>query len=223
MSRLLLLGALGLAACVRVEAGTDPEALGYGPGTPAAAHGYDEDPNPRPAPTPWTPPERTGALGLGQLMERATLDKSAEIERVCRHLASLSSERLDLSACYARYRVERVFRVITEWKTLAGCVEAAKDLDAVAACERATPRVFGPLAEYPRESATCMHLFALIITEEYGTEPVLSRDDLLEFEPLLRECVDSFVDERDGRTPAEYVAMLDCIDRAETTEAAEAC
>jgi len=215
------------AACVRVEAGTDPEPLGYGPGAHAMlSAGYDPDPVPRPAPTPWTPPARE--LGFSFAPEPApTLEPvpyNDDLQRVCTHLATLSSSPVDQETCLAHYRIERVFRSIANWKTLAGCLTAAADQSAVEACMQATPRAFGPIAEYPRESEVCMHILAITIVEQLGPEPMLDDTRLLEFETLLQDCVDSLVtEERADRKPAEYVKMLECIEQARTTAAAEAC
>ena len=69
-----------------------------------------------------------------------------------------------------------------------------------------------------------MHVFALTLLDELGPEPMLDTEGLREFEPLLHECVDSFViEDRAERTPSDYVEMLDCIERARTTAAAQAC
>ena len=90
--------------------------------------------------------------------------------------------------------------------------------------ERATPPAFEPIAEYPRESAACLHLFALLILEEMGAEPMLEAEDFAEFEPLVRQCVDGLVGEaRKDRNPTEYIDVLDCIERAQTSPAVEAC
>ncbi len=213
-------------ACVRVEAGTDPEPLGYGPGPQASlAAGYDPDPAPRPAPTPWTPPVSELAFVFDFEDAAAPADEPVpyndDLVRVCEQLSSFTG---DAERCLQRYRIERVFRTIAQWKTLAACLEAASDVAAVDACERATPRAFAPIAAYPRESEVCMHIFAITIVEQLGAEPMLELDRLVEFEQLLRECVDSLVDdERADRTPSEYAQMLECIERARTTGAAEAC
>lgn len=214
-------------ACVRVEAGTDPESLGYGPGAHAMlAAGYDPDPVPRPAPTPWTPPARE--LGFAFEFEppppTEPIPYNDDLMQVCEHLASFPEPKPDRDACLARYRIERVFRSIADWKTLAACIQKASDPADVGACERATPRVFAPITEYPRESEVCMHIFAVALVEELGAETMLDNERIAEFEQLLHECVDSLVtEERADRSPAEYVEMLDCFQRARTTAAAELC
>jgi hypothetical protein len=220
-------------ACVRVEAGTDPEPLGYGPGAHATlSSGYDPDPVPRPAPTPWAPPRSELAFGFGTEEEPAgppePVPYNDDLVRVCQHLASIATApeggSFDQETCLARHRIERVFRSITHWKTLAACLEAAKTEPEIAACTSATPRTFGPIAEYPRESEVCMHIFAITIVEQLGAEPMLDDARLLEFESLLQECVDSLViEERADRKPAQYVEMLECMERSRTTTAAEAC
>ena len=228
-----ILTPLLITACVRVEAGTDPEPLGYGPGAQAMlAAGYDPDPVPRPAPTPWTPPARE----MGFVFDFEPPDETppepipynADLEQVCDHLATFTADpdepAYNRDACLARYRVERVFRSIADWKTLAACLENASDAAAADTCERATPRVFGPIAEYPRESEVCMHIFAVTIVEQLGAEPMLDSERIAEFEDLLGECVDSLVtEERADRKLSEYVEMLECMERARTTAAAEAC
>jgi hypothetical protein len=234
----MLLPTVWLAlACTRVESGVDPEPLGYGPGPQASlASGYDPDPVPRPTPTPWTPPARDlhrepiGSLGqLGQQIEATPtnagpIPHTADVLRVCDRRASLGDAPSERDACLRRYRIARVFRSIGNWKTLVSCIDASSNLAAVDACERATPPAFEPIAAYPRESAVCSHLFALLILEEMGAEPMLETEDFAEFEPLVRECVDGLVDDtRDERNPAEYIELLDCIDRAQTSAAAEAC
>jgi hypothetical protein len=215
------------AACVRVEAGTDPEPLGYGPGAHASlAAGYDVDPVPRPAPTPWTPPARelAGHFMVEPPQPTGPVPYNDDLIRVCKQLGTLQPEGFEPDACLARYRVERVFRSIADWKTLAACLEAAPDSAAVEACLRATPRAFGSVGEYPRESDVCMHIFAITIVEQLGAEPMLDDERLREFESLLHECVDSLVtEERADRKPAEYVKMLECIERARTTAEAEVC
>ncbi|MFO7561551.1 MAG: hypothetical protein R6X02_02810 [Enhygromyxa sp.] len=212
---------------MRVEAGTDPEPLGYGPGPHAAlSTGYDSEPVSRPAPTPWTPPARELAAGFtpAQPQPPGPVPYNDDLIRVCKQLGELQGPSFEPDACLARYRIERVFRSIADWKTLAACLEAAEDEAAVEACLRASPRAFAPIAEYPRESEVCMHIFAITIVEQLGPEPMLDGERLQEFEPLLRECVDSLVDEeRADRKPAEYVKMLECIERARTTAQAEVC
>lgn len=237
----LVLPAVLLAlACVRVESGVDPEPLGYGPGPQASlASGYDPDPVPRPTPTPWTPPARElhgkpiGRVGqpIGSLGEPTEATPSAEpvphtadVLRVCERRATLGDATSQRDACLRRYRIARVFRSIGKWKSLVSCIDASRDLAAVDACERATPPAFQPNTEYPRESAVCMHLFALLILEEMGAEPMLEPDDFAEFEPLVRECIDELVGEtRNDRNPTEYIELLDCVDRAQTSASAEAC
>lgn len=221
-------------ACVHVESGTDPLALGYGPGAHATlSSGYDPDPVPRPAPAPWTPPSRTLASDYAAAVSPVAqpVPYNDDLLQVCAHIGGLLPPTPDAAAgarrteaCLQHYRVERVFRPIVDWKTLATCLGAAKDDAAIAACERATPRVFGPIAEYPRESEVCMHIFAITILEQLGAEPMLDAERLTEFEELLQECVNSLVtDERDDRNPSEYVEMLQCIEMSRTTAAAEAC
>ena len=222
-------------ACVRVEAGTDPGPLGYGPGSEAMlAWGYDQDPAPRPAPSPWNPPRRLAGPSVAvEPVATGPVPYNDDILAVCEHLSTVagapvvepaSEAGFDLEACYATQRVARVFRPLSDWKRLAACVEAAADAEAVSACAAATPPVFGPITEHPRESAVCLHIFAITIVEQLGPEPMLDRDRLAEFEPLLRDCVDSLVvEERADRSPAEYATMLACIERARTTVAAEAC
>lgn len=223
---IVTLGGLMLG-CVRVEAGTDPEPLGYGPGAHAMlAAGYDANPVSREAPTPWTPPTRQ--LGYAAEPERPPATEPVpyndDLVQVCNHLITLSSPPAELDSCLAHYRIERVFRPIASWKSLAACLQSAADQAAVATCLSTTPRAFGPLAEYPRESQVCMHIFALTIVEELGPEPMLDQARLVEFQPLLQDCVDSLVvEERADHKPAEYVQMLECIERARTTAAAESC
>jgi hypothetical protein len=222
---------LVISGCVRVEAGTNPELLGYGPGAHAMlASGYEPDPVPRPAPTPWTPPTRQLGFAFEPEPPATTepVPYNEDLVQVCNHLATLatnaSAVEFALESCLARYRIERVFRSIANWKTLAGCLQAAADQPAVEACMQATPRVFGPIAEYPRESEVCMHIFAITIVEQLGPEPMLDDSRILEFQSLLQECVDSLVvDERADRKPGEYVEMLECIERARTPTAAETC
>lgn len=226
---LLLVTSLFVAslACVRVESGTDPKPLGYGPGAHAMlSAGYDAEPVSRPAPTPWTPPRSQLGHTFAPAEPSTTepVPYNDDLVRVCEHLGTLGSEGFDPATCLARYRIERVFRPIAEWKSVAACLEAAADLPAVDACLAASPRAFGPIAEYPRESEVCMHIFAITIVEQLGAEPMLDAERLHEFESLLRECVDSLVtEERTDRKPAEYVEMLECIERSPTTSAAEAC
>jgi hypothetical protein len=214
-------------ACVRVEAGTEPEPLGYGPGAHAMlTAGYDPNPVSRPAPTPWTPPARE--LGFSYEPEPTQpigpVPWNDDLVQICKHLGTLPSAPADPEVCLARYRVERVFRSITDWKKLAACLGATDSDAAVETCVRATPRAFGPVANFPRESEVCMHIFAITIVEQLGAEPMLDDERLLEFETLLVECVDSLVvEERANRTPTEYVEMLDCMQRARTTVAAETC
>jgi hypothetical protein len=216
-----------VGGCRSVISGVDPEPLGYGPGPAAGlASGYDPNPVPRPAPTPWTPPPRHEAspMSLGEMMEASEpIEYAADVVEVCEHLATFDAST-DREACLRSYRIARVFRTIGDWKTLAACIAASSDAAAVAACEQATPPAFGPVAEYPRESAVCMHVFTLTILEQIGPQPMLDTPALLEFQPLLHNCVDSLVvEERADRNPAEYVEMLDCIERARTSTAAEAC
>jgi hypothetical protein len=224
----ILVLALG---CRPVESGVDPEPLGYGPGPHLSlASGYDSDPVPRPAPTPWTPPTREDgdrAANLGELIASTPTEPippTADVLRVCDQRAKLGDAAGEREACLRRYRIARVFRSIGNWKTLVSCIEASPDRAAIDACERTTPPAFEPVAEYPRESGVCMHLFALLILEEMGAEPMLETEDFAEFEPLVRECVDSLVSEtRKNRNPTEYVEVLDCIERAQTSPAAETC
>jgi hypothetical protein len=193
--------------------------------------GYDPELASRPAPTPWNPPARQ--LGFSFEVQPPPVTEPVpyndDLVRVCDHLATIEPAPTEpapteLELCLARYRIERVFRSIANWKTLAGCLESAADQSAVEACMRVTPRVFGPIAEYPRESEVCMHIFAITIVEQLGPEPMLDDPRLLEFGVLLQDCVNSLVtEERVDRTPAEYVTMLECIERARTTAAAEAC
>jgi hypothetical protein len=228
---LVLLVAIG---CPRVESGIDPEPLGYGPGPRASlASGYDPDPVPRPTPTPWTPPssehhpEPNGNLGERAEAAPAStkpIPPTADVLRVCERRATLGDAASERDACLHRYRIARVFRSIGNWKSLVSCIDASPDRSAVDACERATPPAFEPSTEYPRESAVCMHLFALLILEEMGAEPMLESEDFAEFEPLVRECIDGLVGEtRNDRNPTEYIELLDCIDRAQTSATAEAC
>lgn len=223
-----------LLACTRVESGVDPEALGYGPGPHLSlASGYDPDPVPRPAPTPWTPPARESQepvpLSIGELMEAATvasepIPPTADVLRVCDRRAALGDPTSERDACLHRYRIARVFRSIGNWKTLVACIEASPDRSAADACERTTPAAVQPIAEYPRESAVCLHLFTLLILEEMGAEPMLDSEDFAQFEPLVGECVDGLVGEtRRDRNPTEYAEVLACIERAQTSAAAEAC
>jgi hypothetical protein len=222
----------GASACVHVEAGTDPQPLGYGPGPNAQlAAGYDPDPVTRPAPSPWTPPPRELGFVLSRAKDgaREPVPYNDDLLRVCKHLATLSDAGTgtgdeEPAACHARYQVERVFRPIVRWKTLAACLEAAGDADAVEACVLATPRVVAPIAAYPRESGACMHMFTVMLVEQLGAEPMLNADQLLEFEPLLSNCVDSLINEaRPARKPGAYAAMLTCIEAARTTDAIEGC
>jgi hypothetical protein len=225
----ILMLALG---CRPVESGVDPEPLGYGPGPHVSlASGYDSDPVPRPAPTPWTPPARDDearVANLGELIASTPplqpIPDTADVLRVCDQRAKLGDAAGERESCLRRYRIARVFRSIGNWKTLVSCIEASPDRAAIDACERTTPPAFEPVAEYPRESGVCMHLFALLILEEMGAEPMLETEDFAEFEPLVRECVDGLVGEtRKDRNPTEYVEVLDCIERAQTSPAAEAC
>lgn len=219
-------------ACTRVVGGVDPEPLGYGPGPHRSlASGYDPDPVPRPTPTPWTPPARAG------LDERASdpgaqvlttvptpIPHTADVLRVCDRRAALGEPAAERDACLHHYRIARVFRSIGAWKTLVACIEASPDRAAVDACERTTPIAVEPIAEHPRESAVCMHLFALLILEEMGAEPMLESKDFADFGPLVRECVDGLVGEtREGHSPTEYAAILACIEAAQTSAEAEAC
>jgi hypothetical protein len=223
----LSLALVASAACVRVEAGTDPEPLGYGPGAHATlSAGYDVDPAPRPAPTPWTPPARELAANFAfePPQPAGPVPYNDDLIRVCQKLAAIEGASFEPDACLARYRIERVFRSIADWKSLAVCLESAPDRSTVDACLQATPRAFAPISEYPRESEVCMHIFAITIVEQLGAEPMLDDERLREFDPLLQECVDSLVtEERAKRKPAEYVKMLDCIERARTTAQAEVC
>jgi hypothetical protein len=217
--------------CRHVESGVDPEPLGYGPGPHISlASGYESDPAPRPAPTPWTPPAHDGSdriANLGELVAEPTAEPiphTADVLRVCDRRAKLGEAVGEREACLRRYRIARVFRSIGDWKTLVSCTDASPDRVAIDACERTTPPAFELPAEYPRESAVCLHLFALLILEEMGAEPMLATEDFAEFEPLVRECVDGLVGEtRKDRNPTEYVEVLDCIERAQTSPAAEAC
>jgi hypothetical protein len=214
-----------------VESGTDPKPLGYGPGAHAMlSAGYDPDPVPRPAPTPWTPPRSEFAMPSEpeQAGPVEPVPYNDDLVRVCQHLASISSKpesgTFDQEHCLAHYRIERVFRPIAKWKTLATCLEATDGEPAIAACMSASPRAFAPIAEYPRESEVCMHIFAITIVEQLGAEPMLDDARLFEFESLLADCVNSLVvEERADRKPAQYVQMLECIERSRTTTAAEAC
>jgi hypothetical protein len=215
-------------ACSRVESGIDPEALGYGPGPHRSlAAGYDPDPVPRPAPTPWTPPDRDGLGEPDQQVPTIApepIPHTADVLRVCDRRAALGDPASERDACLHHFRIARVFRSIGDWKTLVSCIEASPDRPTADACERTTPAAVEPIAEYPRESAVCMHLFALLILEEMGAEPMLESEDFAGFEPLVRECVDGLVSEtRKNRNPTEYVEVLDCIERAQTSPAAEAC
>lgn len=216
---------------MHVESGTDSEALGYGPGPEVLlAAGYDSDPVPRPAPAPWTPPTRepgfflaVSAQGSGGSPERP-VPYNEDLERVCKHLTTLEPAASQRRSCRARYRIERVFRTIANWKTLAACIETAADLDAVGACELETPRAFGPNVEYPRESAVCMHIFALAIVKQLGPEPMLNSERLLEFGGHVETCVTELVTgSRADRNPSEYVEMLECIEDSRTVTAADAC
>lgn len=216
-------------ACTRTESGVDPESLGYGPGPQASlASGYDPDPVPRPTPTPWMPPardpHREPIANLGEIVDTEPIPHTADVLRVCERRAALGDTARDRDACLSRYRIARVFRSIGDWKRLVSCIDASPELAAVDACERATPLAFEPSGEYPRESAVCMHLFALLILEEMGAEPMLELDDFARFEPLVGECVGGLVGEtRDDRNPTEYIELLECIERARTSAAAEAC
>jgi hypothetical protein len=166
---------------------------------------------------------------LGQLLETSTasaqpIPHTADVLRVCERRAALGVAAGERDACLRRYRIARVFRSIGDWKNLVSCIDASPDLAAVDACERATPPAFEPNGEYPRESTVCMHLFALLILEEMGAEPMLAADDFARFEPLVRECVAGLVNEtRKDRSPSEYIELLDCIERAHTSAASEAC
>lgn len=219
--------------CRPVASGVDPEQLGYGPGPHAdLASRYDEDPVPRPAPTAWTPPERQPIPvqpppELGSPAPVEPVPHVADVVRVCEHLAGFgggSEPKSERDACLRRYRVARLFRTIGSWKTLVACIESAGDPAAVTACEAMTPPVFSPGEDYPRETGACLHLFALLIVEEMGAEPMFEREDILDFEPLVRECVDALVTEtRKKRSPSEYAEMLTCVAQAETSAVAEAC
>lgn len=233
---LLTISLLALG-CPRVESGVDPEPLGYGPGPQASlASGYDPDPVPRPTPTAWTPPARDvdqqvrqPILGVGELMDAASantepIPHTADVLRVCERRATLGDAAVERDACLRHYQIARVFRSIGNWKTLASCIAASPDLQAIDACERATLPAVEPDSEYPRESAACMHLFALLILEEMGAEPMLETEDFAEFEPLVRDCIDGLVGEtRSERNPTEYIELLDCIDRAQTSASVDAC
>lgn len=210
--------------CHRVVSGVDPEPLGYGPAPhQVSTSGYDADPVPRAAPTPWTPADRSGsptALALGPT------PYTQDVIRVCEHLASRapSSSSSSDAACQRLYRVAQVFRTISDWKTLVACLSTTTDEAGVAACKRATPASVPAVAEHPRESAVCMHLFALGIVEELGPEPMLDPARLEEFVPLVISCVDSLVtEERAERGPSNYMVMLECVEVAQTTAAAELC
>jgi hypothetical protein len=143
-----------------------------------------------------------------------------DIIRVCERLASTNAD----AACRRHYRIAQVFRTIGDWKTLVACLAATTDEAGVAACKRATPASVAAVAEHPRESAVCMHLFALSIVEELGPEPMLDAARLEEFGPLVADCVGSLVtEERAERTPTSYAAMLECVEVAQATAAAELC
>ncbi|PRP93403.1 hypothetical protein ENSA5_43020 [Enhygromyxa salina] len=212
--------------CHRVESGVEPEPLGYGAGphlTPAS--GYEPDPVPRASPTPWTPPEREARPSLAAVSPAPTepLGYARDVVRVCEHITALD-ETQDTAKCLGRYRIAQVFRPIGQWKTLAACIEAATELRAIAACEQATPPTFAMVDAYPHESSVCMHVFALTIVEQLGPDPMLATERILEFEPLLRQCVNSLVtEERDQRNPSDYMKLLECIEGAQTTEGADAC
>lgn len=233
MAAVLACTTLLALACTRVDSGVDPEPLGYGPGPQASlASGYNPDPVPRPTPTPWTPPARYDSrepIGLGTPTEVTPtnpepIPHTADVLRVCERRSTLGDPASEREACLRRYRIARVFRSIGDWKSLVACIEASPDRSAIDACERATPKAFEPSAEYPRESAVCMHLFALLILEEMGAEPMLAGDDFLEFEPLVGECIDGLVGgTRKERNPPEYIELLDCIERAQTSAGAQAC
>lgn len=222
----VMLGLAGASGCVRVEAGTDAQALGYGPGPQAAlSSGYAIDPVPRPPPTPWAaPPRELGFISAAvEAPPPGPVPYNADLPRVCARLESFASEWAEPLSCLARYRVERVFRPLPRWNTLAACTEAAADRKAAQACARATPRAFPPIAQHPRESEACMHVFALMLVEKFGPEPGLDSEVLLEFEPLLSQCVDSLTKSRATRKPAEYAEVLACIEAARSSSAAQRC
>jgi hypothetical protein len=220
--------------CHRVVSGVDPEPLGYGgPAQESGASGYDTDPVPRAAPMPWTPPDRSGSpTQLGALIGAASAPDpvayTADIIRVCEHLGSRVAvpnvgTQTDV-ACRRRQRIAQVFRTIGDWKTLVACLAATTDVMGVDACQLATPASVAPIAAHPRESGVCMHVFALSIVEELGPEPMLDPARLEEFEPLLSDCVNSLVnEERAERGPDGYATMLECVEAALTSTAAELC
>src|SRR5690606_5171566 len=128
------------------------------------------DPAPRPAPSPWVPPRRLASAGVDAVpVSAGPVPYNGDLIQICAQLEALAppdsgfDTGFDTGACLARQRVERVFRPIAEWKRLAACVGAATELEVAVACASATPRVFGPIPEYPRESEVCMHIFALTI------------------------------------------------------------
>ncbi|KIG16288.1 hypothetical protein DB30_04748 [Enhygromyxa salina] len=227
-----LTSALG---CHRVVSGVDPGSLGYGSEQTPPATGYDSDPVPRTAPMPWTPPDRAGSgqrgpdigmIGaeLGAPSSSEPVAYTEDIIRVCKHLGGEGASAEADAACRRQHRVAQVFRPISDWKTLAACLVATTDVAGVEACKLATPPSVAPIPAHARESAVCMHVFALGIVEELGPEPMLDPARLEEFAPLLAACVDTLVnEERDQLGQRDYAAMLQCVEAASTTAAAELC
>ena len=212
-------------ACVAIDGTADPESLGYGSSAQTAS-GYESDPLPRPAPTPWTPPPPSAAMPMVESM--GALPISPEVSRLCTHLASLATNLAesgdDPQRCHAVLRVARVFRDGEGWRALADCIAATDNPEAAASCHERHPLALRPIAEDPRESAACMHIFALTTVEELGVSAQMTGDEIAQFAPLLQECVAALVEEREGgRGPESYATMLSCIEQAPNSSAAEGC
>lgn len=220
--------------CQRVVSGVDPEPLGYGPPDASAlATGYEDDPVPRPSVTPWTPPERRErARSLNHHGDPEASGQSApipytqEVLMICAHLETLAQddEREDSDACLRRHRVARVFRTPEGWEALADCILAGADAEAVTSCWAGNEALIAGDEAHPLQSRVCMHVFAVTLLEEFGPEPLLDAAGVVEFEPLLDDCIETFVQEqRDARDPAAYADMMTCVGTARSSAAIEAC
>lgn len=211
-------------AC-RPTQGTDAAALGYGsPDAPATTR-YDRAPIEHPAPSPWTPPSR-GAASAEPPAQATVVRYAPEILAICQHVEGLAGddERFDLGRCQTQTRTARIMRDEGRWRGLADCINGAQSYDEARDCADEHPTVLEIHEKYARESRVCLHLFGLSAVAEIGPDPALTAEEIAQFQPLLDECVDSLVEEeRPGRSPEEYGAMLACIEAAETTDAAEAC
>ena len=230
----MVVSSLTFLGCHPVVSGVDPEPLGYGPAQHTLlASGYDTDPVPRATPTPWTPPERTDASASHEFAMFGMPEPVAhtlDVISICAHLGSgdfITDSETDPAfdaRCRSHYRIAQVFRTIGDWKSLVACLMVTADDAGVADCKHATPASVVGIAEHPRESVVCMHLFALSIVEELGPEPMLEPARLAEFGPLVSDCVDSLVaEERAEREPSEYLTMLECVEAAQSTAVAEVC